>query len=196
MGTKETILIAAKKRFLDRGFHGTSMRDITNTCGVSQGGIYSCFISKEDLFKEVLNQAIPFDVFFEELSLMLKEESEPEILFKKLSITFLSAFDIDTMKLRMIDFLEFKGNYFQLLLTERIKNNSTTLLDKIQSFIDEGKIKKTNPKSLLLSFFMSVFSYLFIKSYILGKQPLEEELIETINIFLYGSLPPKEKINE
>ncbi len=193
MSTKEIVLSSAKQRFLERGFHGTSMRDITNASGVSQGGIYSYFNSKEDLFKEVLNQAIPFDTFIENINSLLTENDEPEIFFRKFATIFLKSFKIETMKLRMIDFLEFKGKYFQILLEEKIKNNNNPIIDKIQRYINDGKIIDTNPTSLLLAFIMSVFSYLFLKSYVLEKQPNEDELIKTINIFLYGALQKKEK---
>jgi AcrR family transcriptional regulator len=192
MSTKEIIIEAAKKRFLERGFHGTSMRDITNSSGVSQGGIYSYFASKEDLFKEVLNNSLPFDNFIINSEAIIKEETNPEIFFQKLAATFLHSFQTDNMKLRMIDFLEFKGKYFHMLFHERVKANPNNLTEKIQSFISDGKMKDINAHTLLLSFLMSVFSYLFIKSYIMEKQPVESELIESINIFLHGALNNKE----
>ncbi len=192
MSTKEIIIEAAKKRFLERGFHGTSMRDITNASGVSQGGIYTYFSSKEDLFKEVLNTSLPFDNFITNSETIIKEENDPEIFFQKLAVTFLHSFKIENMKLRMIDFLEFKGNYFQMLFHEKAKSNPNNLIDKIQTFINNGSMKKSNAHTLLLSFLMSVFSYLFLKSYIMEKQPIEEELIDSINIFLHGSLNTKE----
>lgn len=192
MNTKEIIIDAAKRRFLERGFHGTSMRDITNASGVSQGGIYSYFASKEELFKEVLNNSLPFDNFIINSEAIIKEESDPEIFFQKLAVTFLYSFKIENMKLRMIDFMEFKGNYFHMLFHERVKANPNNLTEKIQSFITNGKMKNINAHTLLLSFLMSVFSYLFIKSYIMEKQPVESELIESINIFLHGALNNKE----
>ncbi|MEI7942956.1 MAG: TetR/AcrR family transcriptional regulator [Candidatus Riflemargulisbacteria bacterium] len=188
MNTKEIIIEAAKKRFLDRGFNGTSMRDITNASGISQGGIYSCFSSKEDLFKEVLNHSLPFDDFIKVSETIIKEETDPEIFFQKLAATFLHSFKTDNMKLRMIDFLEFKGKYFQLLFQERVQANPNILTEKIQTFISSGQMKEMSPHTLLLSFLMSVFSYLFITSYILGKQPIASEFIESINIFLHGAL--------
>ncbi len=192
MSTKEIIIEAAKKRFLERGFHGTSMRDITNASGVSQGGIYTYFSSKEDLFKEVLNISLPFDEFITNSETIIKEETDPEIFFQKLAVTFLYSFKIENMKLRMIDFLEFKGNYFHMLFHEKAQTNPSNLTEKIQSFITDGKMKNINAHTLLLSFLMSVFSYLFIKSYIMEKQPVESELIDSINIFLHGVLTKKE----
>ncbi len=193
MGTKEVIIDAAKKRFLERGFHGTSMRDITNASGVSQGGIYSYFASKEELFKGVLNEAIPFESFLENAKPILEEE-DPEIFFKKLAKSFLKCYKIENMKLRMIDFLEFKGKYFHILFKERIKEKPDLMTNKLEKFIKEGKIKEMKAQTLFLSFVMSVFSYLFIKSYIMEKEPVEKELLDSIDIFLYGSLIKKERL--
>lgn len=47
---RDQILDGAKKVFMDKGFEGASMNDITRAAGVSKGTIYVYFANKHELF--------------------------------------------------------------------------------------------------------------------------------------------------
>jgi AcrR family transcriptional regulator len=52
--TKQKIIRTALRIFLEKGYDRASLREITQEAGVSKGGIYHHFGSKEDLFREAL----------------------------------------------------------------------------------------------------------------------------------------------
>jgi AcrR family transcriptional regulator len=52
--TRQKLLDAAEALFGTRGFHATSVTDITRTSGVSQGTFYLYFESKEEIFRELV----------------------------------------------------------------------------------------------------------------------------------------------
>lgn len=52
--TKEAILAAATQLFAQKGFHQTSMNDIVITSGISKGGVYWHFKSKDDIIATIL----------------------------------------------------------------------------------------------------------------------------------------------
>ncbi len=55
--TKDTanrILRQALKIFLEKGYHGTSIDDITHAAGLTKGALYWHFSSKEDLLKRIV----------------------------------------------------------------------------------------------------------------------------------------------
>jgi len=54
--TRADLLAAAKRLFVERGFSGTSLRDIAAEAGYTQGAFYSNFASKEDLFVELMRE--------------------------------------------------------------------------------------------------------------------------------------------
>src|SRR3990172_4106452 len=58
--TQAEILKAAHRLFLERGYHGTSMRDIAREAGIALGGIYNHFASKEDIFLAVFIEHHPY----------------------------------------------------------------------------------------------------------------------------------------
>lgn len=59
--TREAIEQAARKLFAERGFHGTTLGDITSAAGKSPAAFYRYFVDKEDLLA-VLAQSFLHDV--------------------------------------------------------------------------------------------------------------------------------------
>ncbi|MCH4886137.1 TetR/AcrR family transcriptional regulator [Acidaminobacter sp. JC074] len=53
MKNKDKILKAALKLFVEYGFHGTSIKNIVDESGVSNGGVYHHFSSKEQIVLEL-----------------------------------------------------------------------------------------------------------------------------------------------
>ena len=54
--TAHRILIQAMRIFLEKGYHGTSIDDITRAAGVTKGALYWHFRSKEDLLKRIIEE--------------------------------------------------------------------------------------------------------------------------------------------
>lgn len=57
-GVKESIIATGVSVFRKLGYHGTSVNDIVVQAGVSKGGFYHYFPSKEALFVEVMEQVL------------------------------------------------------------------------------------------------------------------------------------------
>ena len=52
--TKNTIIITALRLFLLRGYKNVSLVDVAKEMGITKGGIYHYFGSKEELFHSVI----------------------------------------------------------------------------------------------------------------------------------------------
>ncbi|MDL2295179.1 TetR/AcrR family transcriptional regulator, partial [Ruminococcaceae bacterium OttesenSCG-928-D13] len=76
---RELILEGARKVFLQKGFAAANMKDITEECGISRGGLYFYFSSVEEIFTEVLKsrKRTAAEMF---RSLTEAAESFPELL--------------------------------------------------------------------------------------------------------------------
>lgn len=57
-GIRERIFHAAQKLFVEKGYHNTSIPEIVKEAGVSTGAVYHYFRSKENLAKEIHQQAV------------------------------------------------------------------------------------------------------------------------------------------
>ena len=55
---RQLVLVAARRMFLNRGYHGASLEQIADAAGFSKGVVYSQFESKADLFLALLEQRI------------------------------------------------------------------------------------------------------------------------------------------
>src|SRR3989304_2945717 len=55
---RPAILAAARHLFAERGFAGTSMREIAEAAGVSKAAIYHHFRDKRRLYRELLDEGI------------------------------------------------------------------------------------------------------------------------------------------
>jgi AcrR family transcriptional regulator len=53
---REDILQASLHLFAEKGFHGTSMRDIARSADITEGLIYHYFASKRDLFRAIIEE--------------------------------------------------------------------------------------------------------------------------------------------
>jgi len=54
--TATRILNQAMRLFLDKGYHGTSIDDITQSAGITKGALYWYFDSKESLLRRILKE--------------------------------------------------------------------------------------------------------------------------------------------
>jgi len=52
----EQILVAARQRFLEKGYFATRMDEIARESGLSKGGIYFHFDSKKDIFRSLVER--------------------------------------------------------------------------------------------------------------------------------------------
>lgn len=49
------VVLAARQRFTETGYHGTSVEDLSRATGLSKGSLYGAFGDKEALFRRVLD---------------------------------------------------------------------------------------------------------------------------------------------
>jgi AcrR family transcriptional regulator len=57
-GVREEILTAATRMFIQQGYHGLAMRQISEAIGVSKAALYYYFKDKEELFLAILNASL------------------------------------------------------------------------------------------------------------------------------------------
>ena len=53
-GSREAIIEAAERLFLERGFGSVSMDELAGAAGVARRTLYNQFASKEEIFREML----------------------------------------------------------------------------------------------------------------------------------------------
>lgn len=72
---EETLMVAAMQVFADQGYHGATMQAIANHAGVSKGGVYDYFSSKEALLVRTAEWF--FDQLIDSTMTTLEESTGP-----------------------------------------------------------------------------------------------------------------------
>ena len=160
--TKQKILIAAKEVFLQNGFAGARMRDISDKANINKGLLHYYFKSKRLLFLEVLKllvvSFIPkvdsvFDMnisLFEKIELFI--DKYIDMLCENKHIPFFIVNEINQNTEEFISFISQIDEIGTLDLPGKFQ--------LIQDEIDKGNIKEINPVQLMLNIVsMSIFPF-------------------------------------
>ena len=163
--SKKQIIAAAHRLFLEQGYHGTTMRQISKESGMALGSLYTYFPGKDDLFQEVFSAYNPYLILL--LSLENSQGKNAEDLVRTAArrmVTALSARP-DLIKLVFIDVVEFQGKHLQAAYPE--------VAVRLESFAarikrDPNAIKNFSSESLLRAFFSLFYSF-HMTEMLLGK---------------------------
>ncbi|MDF2502149.1 MAG: transcriptional repressor BetI, partial [Anaerosporomusa subterranea] len=147
--TKENIIIAALRLFLMRGYKSVSLIDVANEVGITKGGIYHYFSSKDDLLHVSLHllvdrfEATYRDIFSEQntiktvLHSLIVERSVENYFKDLLQVTESCTLDYAHFVIEVMSkFPDIK---------QRIEQNSLivceSLSQKIQRAMEKGELK-------------------------------------------------------
>ncbi|HEX6303983.1 MAG TPA: TetR/AcrR family transcriptional regulator [Anaerolineales bacterium] len=188
--TRNEILLAALHLFLERGYHGTSMRQISQEAGLALGGIYNHFPSKEDIFTTV---ALEHHPLWEILPLMNAAEGETvEEFVRDAARRMVAGLQgrTDFLNLMFIELVEFNGRhlpqFFKIILPE--------LMAFGQRFLGEREELRDIPLFILVRSFAGLFFSYVMTDIFIGEQMSaegsERALDYFVDIYLHGILKP------
>lgn len=148
--TKNVIVDAAMSCFLLKGYGGTSMDDIVKKSGVSKGGIYWHFKSKEDIFlhfieREIANRKNDFEA-------ILNKEDSLKVQLHKLLHWHTQEFQDFPMHILVGEFLfrvkdeEIINKFKEILL--RHQRNDVYIKNILRQGIEKGEFKKIDVEAI------------------------------------------------
>jgi AcrR family transcriptional regulator len=100
---RAALLAAAEAVFSQRGYHGTSMRDLARAAGFSVGGVYQCFPSKDDLYLALIEEQ--WQQFF---ALLRQALAAGDTIERLLALTRAT-----------LEYFEARRAFFQIYLSDR-----------------------------------------------------------------------------
>lgn len=158
--TRERIIQQATLYFSENDYEGASLNEIAGALGITKGGIYHYFKSKDELFKAVV--IFTMDQIHDQF-IAMAERQEGSSIKETLSVWFLTEdFSLETEGLESIDFTSQYGNTIYLIFTalkkfpelqERLGNIYISLINKLTGMFIEaqtmGEIRKDiDPEAL------------------------------------------------
>lgn len=186
--TQSEITEAAYRLFLERGYHGTSMRQIGQSAGIALGGIYNHFESKEAIFTAVILAHHPY---YDVIPAMQSAQGETvEEFIRDAAHRLVSNLDerLDFLKLMFIELVEFNGQH----IPQIFESFYPDVLEFAQRFANSRDELRSIPAPILVRAFLGMFFSYFITELMMG-QFLPDEidgntLDHFIEIYLHGVL--------
>jgi AcrR family transcriptional regulator len=190
--TRDEIITAAHQLFLERGYHGTSMRQIAHCAGVALGGIYNHFNSKEDIFLAVFLERHPFYDVVPAMNAAQGETVEEFVRDAARRMVASLGERYDFLNLMFIELVEFNAQHvprlFEIIFPE--------VLQFAQRFLQDQKEIRPIPQPILMRAFIGLFLSYTITDLLMGQNFAPESQIKAldyfVDIFLFGILHPPE----
>ena len=194
--TKNNIMIAALRLFLLRGYRNVSLVDVANEIGITKGGIYHYFASKEELFHSAI--CYLFDHFAGRYAdLFGKENSFQEILKFMLG----GEQDVYIEHLLNINHGDYRANNASLALEimhnfpeiqDRIDQAQLELRDtikgKLQGAQATGEIRADLDAQILATIVLAISSGLNVLGNNLITPTMHGQLLDTIWKIIEGNI--------
>jgi AcrR family transcriptional regulator len=184
--TRQKVLQAAYQLFLEKGYHATSIRDISQRSKLTIGGVYNHFSGKGEIFEAVLSENHPFQQVNEAIE--LAEGDTVEALVHDMARRMVDTLGAHraALNLLFIEIVEFQGRHF----TDSFPVVFPRLLAVIERISNQGDILRPLSKTVLVrSFFGLFFSYFMTNIILADRMPSDDKTLDAfVDIYLYGIL--------
>ncbi len=186
--THNTILEAAYRLFLECGYHGTSMRDVSQSAGLTVGAIYNHFPTKEDLWIEVLLSKHPYRELFPLLR-SAGGKTYADLIHSAANLLVQELVKRpDLLNLMLIEIVEFKCSHVPILF-EQIFPQALMLREVLDN--RQGHLRDI-PVGILLRSFVGLFFSYYVTGVLMNNQGGvtidAQSLNQFVDLYLYGLL--------
>jgi AcrR family transcriptional regulator len=186
--TRVNIVEAAFRLFVEQGYSATSMRDISRQAGVTVGGIYNHFQTKEEVWKEVIltkhpvHEILPYLLTAEGETTADVVHSAAQLMIRELSKR------TDLFNLMFIEIVEFRAKHASDLF-QVIKPRLVEL--QLMFHGKPGRTRSISEQVILRSFvglFVSFYvTGIFLKN--VNDLAFDQTILDQfVDLYLYGIL--------
>jgi TetR/AcrR family transcriptional regulator, repressor for uid operon len=132
---RDQILAAARSCFIDRGYHPTRMEDIASAAGLSKGGVYFHFQSKQEVFDALVQEE--FDRSMNVLKMVSEGESPVAEKMQVLAKHYLEYFSSAPDAPRFFVVMGEMGLRDEAL-AKRLLEMQSAYIEQIAKLVDQG----------------------------------------------------------
>jgi AcrR family transcriptional regulator len=188
---QEKIEQAALRLFIQRGFYGTSVRDIADKAGVSLGNIYNYYPKKEDLFARMVRR------YEKRMARLLHEVLKPlggsldPPALRRLArgVRKIVYSEPDYWRLMYLDIIEFGNQHFAHSFRDLSRNLQAVIGTPVRLGRD-GRGRRVDAGLAFTAIYLQFFTYFLVEKLFGGKQhlgfPEQEAIGQMIEIFSHG----------
>ena len=191
--TNERLLDATLRLISEKGYLGTSTKEIAMEAGVTEVTLFRHFGSKERLFEEVINRYS----FLPTLKDLLSEIEGASHNYEK-TLNIIGAGFLKTLKERksLVRIMNSEINIYP----EKVRDVHSKFIDEtiqvlaryFKSRQGKGELRRFSAETAAKSFLGMIFSYFNVEEIVMGhhitKKEMERTIKEFVDIFVNGTL--------
>ena len=159
---RQLIIQAALTLFSQKGFRGTTTREIALEAGVSEATIFKHFATKEALYSAIIDAEARAEEVLAAASEAATARDDPGVL-TAVATTILSRVEKDPAFMRLLLYSALEGHALpEMFFATHVKRTHQFLADYIASRIQEGAFRAVDPLLAARGFIGTVIHYLLI----------------------------------
>ena len=186
--TRSSVLAAAHKLFLSKGYNGTSMRAIADETGLALGGIYNHFANKEEIFEAIFIERHPFQEMAPALQAAQGKTAEELVRNAARQMLHGVGHRHDVLHLMFIEWVEFEGRH-AVKMRDQFYPQLLEFGQRLATL--KGQLRPISVRVLIRVFIGLWFSY-YMTETLMNKGSQTKQQHETfddfIDIYLHGIL--------
>ena len=190
---RQEILDAAEKLFSQKGFKGTTTKDLAAKAGVHEAVLFRYFKNKRELYQATLELKISRNRHsaLEQMEQSAKGRDD-RLFFETLATGLLTRFEEDPSIPRLILYSALDRHEPVKVITERQLRVEQPTLDYISKRMSDGAFRRMDPNHAVFAFGAMLFGYI-VRQQILGmsshKTHDRKKIVKDfVTIFLEGML--------
>jgi len=191
--TRQAIEQAARKLFAERGFHGTTLADITSAAGRSPAVFYRYFEDKEDLLAALAESFLHDVVTPSGLSLRLPESADDDAFFTAVVTGYWNMFKQNIGIMIAVAQLAATQQRFAAVQNEFRRFGMDIVAASVRRAQEQGYGTELNPQhtAAAIALLFENFTSVFVGSFGMGLEISDEDAVATLSRIwkktLYGA---------
>jgi AcrR family transcriptional regulator len=188
---RASIIEAACKLFSEKGFRGTTTRELAAAVGVTEPTLYEHFKTKRDLYTAIIEAKAKEGI--DSVRALAEDHADSDDdrgFFKALGMNIVDWYTNDPEVVRLLLFSNLEGHELKDLFHERGACCFGVVIRHIERRIQDGAIRPVDPAVAARTFFGMVAHYA-LTALVFGfapfAKPTEQVIDEMVDIFLAGT---------
>jgi AcrR family transcriptional regulator len=187
---RRVIIEAAISLFSQKGFRGTTTKEIAQAAGCSEATLFKHFATKDELYSAILEAKVRIEEVLAQAMHMAARKDDAGV-FRAVGLRGLTQVEHDSTLLRLLLFSALEGHELApIFFDSKVRKLHEFLSSYIETRIADGVFRPVNPLIAARGFVGMIVHYLLLHEIFGVKRPADfspEQVVETfVTLFCDG----------